>query len=116
MAKTKPFLKDKQVAANPELAMSFYAAKFPALKELKGFREEHQGRHEGQVGDMKGGSREHVAYEHHRVTYHDKSGKAHDSSKAFTDRSKAEAYAAKGNAIDKVGGSYKVTKVDEKLD
>jgi hypothetical protein len=85
-------------------------------KPIINYRNEHQGRHEGQVGDMKGGSREHVAYEHHRVTYYDQSGKAHDSSKAFTDRNKAESYAAKGNAIDKVGGQYKVTKVDEKLD
>lgn len=79
-------------------------------------REKHHGLHDGRLGEHKGGASESNVYEHHRVTYHDNEGKAHDSSKAFTDRSKAEAYATKGNAIDKVGGNYKVTQVDEKLD
>jgi len=79
-------------------------------------RENHHGLHDGRLGEHKGGASETNVYEHHRVTYHDNSGKAHDSSKAFTDRGKAEEYATKGNAIDKAGGNYKVTKVGEILD
>lgn len=49
---------------------------------------------------------------HYQVTYYDKDGKAGDSSKRFADKDKADAHAEKGNSIDKVGGNYKVHKVD----
>ena len=53
---------------------------------------------------------------HYQVTYYDKSGKADDSSKRFAEKEKAEAHAAKGNAINKVGGSYRVHKVGSPID
>jgi hypothetical protein len=53
---------------------------------------------------------------HYQVTYYDKSGKAGDSSKRFAEKEKAEAHADKGNAIDKVGGSYRVHRVGSPID
>jgi len=53
---------------------------------------------------------------HYQVTYYDKSGKASDSSKRFAEKEKAEAHADKGNAIDKVGGSYRVHRVGSPID
>lgn len=53
--------------------------------------------------------------ERYEVTYYDKSGRA-GSSKTFSDRAKAEKHAAGGNAIDKVGGEYRVHKVGADID
>jgi hypothetical protein len=49
------------------------------------------------------------------VIYRNKSGKV-EAEKDFKDKKKADAYAEKGNSIDKVGGSYTVTKVKGKME
>lgn len=60
---------------------------------------------------------EEAGQDHHfQVTYYHKDGKASDSSKRFADKEKADAHAAKGNSIDKVGGTYKVHKVGGPID
>lgn len=48
--------------------------------------------------------------DYYNVIYKNKKGKV-EAEKSFKDKRKADAYAKKGNSVDKVGGTYTVTKV-----
>ena len=56
-----------------------------------------------------------ITEDYFTVIYRNKSGKV-EAEKDFKDKKKADAYAEKGNSIDKVGGSYTVTKVKGKME